>query len=108
MNAFAVVSDSGILPEESSFFTCIGHPFPAVNIRTSSERPEALYKGCFDLSGINTIGLLQSIDVVVSLIRDGHSAMPVPDYVDENVSTRAVSIIQSYVGAMNKILWRKF
>ena len=108
MNAFAVVSDSGTLPEESSFFTSVGHPFPAVCIRTSTERPEALDKGCFVLSGIDTVGLLQSVDVAVSLIKDGHQGIPVPDYVDENVSTKVVRIIQSYVGVVNKMVWRKF
>ena len=108
MNAFCVVSDSGTLPEESSFFTSIGHPFPAVCIRTSTERPEALDKGCFVLSGIDTVGLLQSVDVAVSLIRDGHPGLPVPDYTDENVSTKVVRIIQSYVGVVNKMVWRKF
>ncbi len=108
MNAFAVVSDSGTLPEESSFFTSVGHPFPAVCIRTSTERPEALDKGCFVLSGIDTEGLLQSIDLAVSLIRDGHPGIPVPDYVDENVSTKVVRIIQSYTGVVNKMVWRKF
>ena len=108
MNAFAVVSDSGTLPEESSFFTSVGHPFPAVCIRTSTERPEALDKGCFVLSGIDTVGLLQSVDVAVSLIKDGHHGIPVPDYVDENVSTKVVRIIQSYVGVVNKMVWRKF
>ena len=108
MNAFAVVSDSGTLPEESSFFTSIGHPFPAVCIRTSTERPEALDKGCFVLSGIDTTGLLQSVDVAVSLIRDGLPGIPVPDYVDENVSTKVVRIIQSYVGVVNKMVWRKY
>ncbi len=108
MNAFAVVSDSGTLPEESSFFTSIGHPFPAVCIRTSTERPEALDKGCFVLSGIDTVGLLQSVDVAVALIRDSHPGIPVPDYVDENVSTKVVRIIQSYVGVVNKMVWRKF
>jgi len=108
MNAFCVVSDSGTLPEESSFFTSIGHPFPAVCIRTSTERPEALDKGCFVLSGIDTVGLLQSVDVAVSLIRDGLPGIPVPDYVDENVSTKVVRIIQSYVGVVNKMVWRKF
>ena len=108
MNAFAVVSDSGTLPEESSFFTSVGHPFPAVCIRTSTERPEALDKGCFVLSGIDTIGLLQSVDVAVSLIKDGLPGIPVPDYVDENVSTKVVRIIQSYVGVVNKMVWRKF
>ena len=108
MNAFAVVSDSGTLPEESSFFTSVGHPFPAVCIRTSTERPEALDKGCFVLSGIDTIGLLQSVDVAVELIKDGHHGIPVPDYVDENVSTKVVRIIQSYVGVVNKMVWRKY
>ena len=108
MNAFCVVSDSGTLPEESSFFTSVGHPFPAVCIRTSTERPEALDKGCFVLSGIDTVGLLQSVDVAVSLIRDGLPGIPVPDYVDENVSTKVVRIIQSYVGVVNKMVWRKF
>ena len=107
MNAFCVVSDSGTLPEESSFFTSVGHPFPAVCIRTSTERPEALDKGCFVLSGIDTVGLLQSVDVAVSLIRDGLPGIPVPDYVDENVSTKVVRIIQSYVGVVNKMVWRK-
>ena len=108
MNAFAVVSDSGTLPEESSFFTSVGHPFPAVCIRTSTERPEALDKGCFVLSGIDTKGLLQSVDVAVELIKDGNPGIPVPDYVDENVSTKVVRIIQSYVGVVNKMVWRKF
>ena len=108
MNAFAVVSDSGTLPEESSFFTSVGHPFPEICIRTSTERPEALDKGCFVLSGIDTVGLLQSVDVAVALIRDGHPGIPVPDYVDENVSTKVVRIIQSYVGVVNKMVWRKF
>ena len=108
MNACCVVSDSGTLPEESSFFTSIGYPFPAVCIRTSTERPEALDKGCFVLSGIDTKGLLQSVDVAVELIRDGNPGIPVPDYVDENVSTKVVRIIQSYVGVVNKMVWRKF
>ena len=108
MNAFCVVSDSGTLPEESSFFTSIGHPFPAVCIRTSTERPEALDKGCFVLSGIDTKGLLQSVDIAVELIKDGHHGIPVPDYVDENVSTKVVRIIQSYVGVVNKMVWRKY
>lgn len=107
MNAFCVVSDSGTLPEESSFFTSVGYPFPAVCIRTSTERPEALDKGCFVLSGIDTKGLLQSVDVAVELIKDGHHGIPVPDYVDENVSTKVVRIIQSYVGVVNKMVWRK-
>ena len=95
-------------PAESSFFTSVGHPFPAVCIRTSTERPEALDKGCFVLSGIDTLGLLQSVDIAVSLIRDGLPGIPVPDYVDENVSTKVVRIIQSYVGVVNKMVWRKF
>jgi len=108
MNAFCVVSDSGTLPEESSFFTSVGHPFPAVCIRTSTERPEALDKGCFVLSGIDTMGLLQSVDIAVELIKDGHHGIPVPDYTDENVSTKVVRIIQSYTGVVNKMVWRKF
>ena len=107
MNAFAVVSDSGTLPEESSYFTSIGKPFPAVCIRTSTERPEALDKGCFVLSGIDEKGLLQSVDVAVALIKDGHPGVAVPDYKDENVSTKVVHIIQSYVGVVNKMVWRK-
>ena len=107
MNAFAVVSDSGTLPEESRFFTSTGHPLPAVCIRTSTERLEALDKGCFVLSGIDTKGLLQSVDVAVELIRDGNPGIPVPDYVDENVSTKVVRIIQSCVGVFNKMVWRK-
>ena len=108
MNAFCVVSDSGTLPEESSFFTSIGHPFPAVCIRTSTERPEALDKACFILSGIDTTGLLQAVDLAVSLNADGQFGIPVPDYVEENVSTKVVKIIQSYVGVVNKMVWRKF
>lgn len=108
MNAFAVVSDSGTLPEESSFFTSIGHPFPAVCIRTSTERPEALDKGCFILSGIDTTGLLQAVDIAVEMIQNGDDGIPVPDYVDENVSDKVVKIIQSYVGVVNKMVWRKF
>ena len=108
MNAFCVVSDSGTLPEESSFFTSIGHPFPAVCIRTSTERPEALDKACFILSGIDTTGLLQAVDLAVSLNADGQYGIPVPDYVEENVSTKVVKIIQSYVGVVNKMVWRKF
>ncbi len=107
MNAFVVVSDSGTLPEESSFFTSIGKPFPAVCIRTSTERPEALDKGCFVLSGIDTKGLLQSVDVAVELIKNNEPGIPVPDYTDENVSTKVVRIIQSYVGVVNKMVWRK-
>ena len=108
MNAFAVVSDSGTLPEESSFFTNIGHPFPAVCIRTSTERPEALDKGCFILSGIDTTGLLQAVDIAVEMIQNGDDGIPVPDYVDENVSDKVVKIIQSYVGVVNRMVWRKF
>ena len=108
MNAFCVVSDSGTLPEESSFFTSIGKPFPAVCIRTSTERPEALDKACFILSGIDTTGLLQAVDLAVSLNADGNYGIPVPDYVEENVSTKVVKIIQSYVGVVNKMVWRKF
>ena len=107
MNAFAVVSDSGTLPEESSFFTSIGHPFPAVCIRTSTERPESLDKAGFILSGIDTKGLLQSVDTAVELVRNGDYGTPVPDYTDENVSTMVVKIIQSYVGVVNKMVWRK-
>lgn len=107
MNAFCVVSDSGTLPEESSFFTSIGKPFPAVCIRTSTERPEALDKACFILSGIDEQGLLQSVDLAVSLNADGHYGIPVPDYTDTNVSTKVVKIIQSYVGVVNKMVWRK-
>ena len=107
MNAFAVVSDSGTLPEESSFFTSIGNPFPAVCIRTSTERPEALDKGCFILSGIDTTGLLQAVDTAVEMVANGDDGIPVPDYVDENVSDKVVKIIQSYVGVVNKMVWRK-
>ena len=108
MNAFAVVSDSGTLPEESSFFTSVGHPFPAVCIRTSTERPEALDKACFILSGIDEKGLLQSVDTAVGLVRNQDYGTPVPDYTDENVSTKVVKIIQSYVGVVNKMVWRKY
>lgn len=107
MNAFAVVSDSGTLPEESSFFTSVGHPFPAVCIRTSTERPEALDKACFILSGIDEKGLLQAVDTAVELNKDGDYGIPVPDYVEENVSTKVVKIIQSYTGVVNKMVWRK-
>ena len=108
MNAYAVVSDSGTLPEESSFYLSIGHPIPAVCIRTSTERPEALDKGCFVLSGIDTVGLLQSVDLAVDMVRNGDLGVPVPDYVDTNVSDKVVRIIQSYVGVVNKMVWRKF
>ena len=107
MNAFAVVSDSGTLPEESSFFTSVGHPFPAVCIRTSTERPEAIDKGCFVIAGIDGRSLLQAVDTAVGLCQDGFHGIPVPDYVDENVSTKVVKIIQSYTGIVNKMVWRK-
>ena len=107
MNAFAVVSDSGTLPEESSFFTSIGRPFPAVCIRTSTERPEALDKGCFVLAGINEHDLLQAVDVAVGMNEEGDHGLPVPNYVDENVSTKIVKLIQSYTGVVNKMVWRK-
>ena len=107
MNAFAVVSDSGTLPEESSFFTSIGHPFPAVCIRTSTERPEALDKGCFILAGINEHDLLQAVDTAVEMVKEGDNGIPVPNYVDENVSTKIVKLIQSYTGVVNKMVWRK-
>ena len=109
MNAFCVVSDSGTLPEESSFFTSIGHPIPAVCIRTSTERPEALDKACFILSGIDTKGLLQAVDTAVEMVKDevNGGSIPVPDYTDLNVSEKVVKIIQSYVGVVNKMVWRK-
>ena len=107
MNAFCVVSDSGTLPEESSFFTSQGHPFPAVCIRTSTERPEALDKACFILSGIDEKGLLQSVDTAVEMNKNGDYGIPVPDYIEENVSSKVVKIIQSYVGVVNKMVWRK-
>ena len=109
MNAFCVVSDSGTLPEESSFFTSIGHPIPAVCIRTSTERPEALDKACFILSGIDTKGLLQAVDTAVEMVKEEKNggAVPVPDYTDINVSDKVVKIIQSYVGVVNKMVWRK-
>ena len=108
MNAFAVVSDSGTLPEESSFFTSVGKPFPAVCIRTSTERPEALDKGCFVLAGIDENSLLQAVDTAVTMQKCGDYGIPVPDYTEENVSTRVVKIIQSYTGVVNKMVWRKF
>ena len=108
MNAFAVVSDSGTLPEESSFFTSIGKPFPAVCIRTSTERPEALDKGCFVLAGIDEKSLIQAVDTAVEMNRNGDYGIPVPDYVEENVSTKVVKIIQSYTGVVDKMVWRKF
>ena len=107
MNAFAVVSDSGTLPEESSFFTSVGHPFPAVCIRTSTERPEALDKGCFILAGIDEGSLLQAVDTAVELVKNGDTGLPVPDYTDENVSDKVVRLIQSYTGVVNKMVWRK-
>ena len=107
MNAFAVVSDSGTLPEESSFFTSVGHPFPAVCIRTSTERPEALDKGCFILAGIDEKSLLQAVDTAVELVKNGDTGLPVPDYTDENVSDKVVRIVQSYTGVVNKMVWRK-
>ena len=108
MNAFAVVSDSGTLPEESSFFTSIGKPFPAVCIRTSTERPEALDKGCFVLAGIDENSLLQAVHTAVEMNRNGDYGIPVPDYIEENVSTKVVGLIQSYTGVVNKMVWRKF
>lgn len=107
MNAYCVVSDSGTLPEESSFFTSIGKPFPAVCIRTSTERPEALDKACFVLAGIDEKNLLQAVENAVMLNENGQYGIPVPDYTDENVSTKVVKIIQSYVGVVNKMVWRK-
>ena len=107
MNAFAVVSDSGTLPEESSFFTSVGKPFPAVCIRTSTERPEALDKACFVLAGIDEKNLLQAVDTAVTMVQNGDHGIPVPDYVEENVSTKVVKIIQSYTGVVNKMVWRK-
>ena len=107
MNAFAVVSDSGTLPEESSYFTSIGHSFPAVCIRTSTERPEALDKGCFILAGIDEHSLLQAVDTAVEMVKNGDNGIPVPNYVDENVSTKIVKLIQSYTGVVNKMVWRK-
>jgi UDP-N-acetylglucosamine 2-epimerase (non-hydrolysing) len=107
MNAFAVVSDSGTLPEESSFFTSMGHPFPAICIRTSTERPEALDKACFILAGIDDNSLLQAVDVAVEMNKNRDLGIPVPDYVDENVSDKVVKIIQSYTGVVNRMVWRK-
>lgn len=107
MNAMAVVSDSGTLPEESSFFTSVGHPFPAVCIRTSTERPEAIDKACFIISGIDEKGLLQAVDTAIEMNNNGDYGIPVPDYVEENVSTKVVKIIQSYTGIVNKMVWRK-
>ncbi len=108
MNAYAVVSDSGTLPEESSFFTSVGHPFPAVCIRTSTERPEALDKGIFVLAGIDGKSLLQAVDTAVEMNRNEDDGLPVPNYTDENVSAKVVKLIQSYTGVVNKMVWRKF
>ena len=108
MNAFAVVSDSGTLPEESSYFTSVGKPFPAVCIRTSTERPEALDKACFILAGIDEKSLLQAVDTAVEMHKNGEDGIPVPDYTDENVSDKVIKIIQSYTGVVNKMVWRKF
>lgn len=108
MNAFAVVSDSGTLPEESSFFTSVGYPFPAICIRTSTERPEALDKGCFVLAGIDENSLLQALETAVTMNDNEDYGIPVPDYVEENVSTKVVKIIQSYTGVVNKMVWRKY
>ena len=108
MNAFCCVSDSGTLPEESSFFTSVGHPFPAVCIRTSTERPEALDKACFILAGIDEKSLLQAVDTAVQMNLDGNHGIPVPDYVEENVSTKVVKLIQSYTGVVDKMVWRKY
>ena len=107
MHAFAVVSDSGTLPEEASFYTSIGKPFPAICIRTSTERPEALDKGCFVLAGISADGLLQAVETAVEMVKNGDHGIPVPDYIDENVSTKVVKIVQSYTGVVNKMVWRK-
>ena len=108
MNAFCVVSDSGTLPEEASFFTSVGHPFPAVCIRTSTERPEALDKGGFTLAGIDENSLLQAVQIAVEMNLNGDYGLPVPDYLDENVSTKVIKIIQSYTGIVNKMVWRKY
>ena len=108
MNAFAVVSDSGTLPEESSFYTSIGKPFPAVCIRTSTERPEALDKGCFVLAGIDEKSLLQAVDTAVNMVSENDNGIPVPDYIDENVSVKVVKIIQSYTGIVDRVVWRKY
>ena len=107
MNAFCVVSDSGTLPEESSFFTSVGHPFPAVCIRTSTERPEALDKACFILAGIDENSLLQAVETAIAMNENGDYGIPVPDYVEELVSTKVVKLIQSYTGVVNKMVWRK-
>ena len=108
MNAYAVVSDSGTVPEESSFFISVGHPFPAVCIRTFTERPEAIDKACFFIAGIDSASLLQAVECAVDMNENGDHGIPVPNYVDENVSTKVVKIIQSYTGIVNKMVWRKF
>ncbi len=108
MNAFAVVSDSGTLPEESSFFTSVGHPFPAVCIRTSTERPEALDKACFVLAGIDEKSLLQAVSTAIDMSVDGNHGIPVPDYIDENVSDKVIKLIQSYTGIVDRMVWRKY
>ncbi len=108
MNAFAVISDSGTLPEESSYFTSVGTPFPAICIRTSTERPEALDKACFILAGIDSNSLIQAVETAISMNKNGDHGIPVPDYTEENVSTKVVKIIQSYTGVVNKMVWRKF
>jgi UDP-N-acetylglucosamine 2-epimerase (non-hydrolysing) len=107
MHAYCVVSDSGTLPEESSFYLSVGCPIPAVCIRTSTERPEALDKGCFVLSGIDEVGLLQSVELAVAMVEAGDLGVPVPDYTDENVSDKVVRLVQSYVGVVDKMVWRK-
>ena len=107
MNAFAVISDSGTLPEESSFFTSVGHPFPAICIRTSTERPEAMDKGDFILAGIQGDSLIQAVKVAVEMNKDKDLGIPVPDYIEENVSTKVVKVIQSYTSVVNKMVWRK-
>lgn len=107
MNAYAVVSDSGTLPEESSFFTSIGHPFPAVCIRTSTEHPEALDKACFFIAGIDEKSLLQAVTTAVDMNENGDYGVPAPDYIEENVSTKVVKIIQSYTRIVDKMVWRK-
>jgi len=107
MNAFAVVSDSGTLPEESSFFTSIGNPFPAICIRTSTERPEALDKACFVLAGIDEKSLLQAVETAIMMTENGDHGVPVPNYVEENVSSKVIKIIQSYTGIVDKMVWRK-
>lgn len=107
MNAFAVVSDSGTLPEEASFFTSVGHPFPAVSIRTSTERPEALDKGCFVIAGIDGEGLMQAVEIATNMTKNGDIGLPVPDYMDVNVATKVVKLIQSYTNIVNKMVWKK-